>query len=296
MVVTSSIQGVVSSSLVRAVWVSVLSLTPVLHSLAAETGSLAPPILLAQSFKGTVVVADYWVSEKLDGVRAVWDGQTLRFRSGRVVPAPAWFLAGLPAEPLDGELWMGRGRFEALAGAVRRLQPRDEDWRQIEYRVYEQPGGSGSFTDRVARLASIATRGAASWVVPAEQFRLADRAALEARLQQVVALGGEGLMLHKADAPWLTGRQDVLLKFKPHEDAEATVLAHLPGKGRLAGRVGALLVQDATGRRFQVGSGLDDALREHPPAVGARITYRFRARTRDGVPRFPTYLRQEEIF
>lgn len=294
MVVTSSIQNVVSSSLVRAAWVGVLSLLPAVPALAAASDG--PPLLLAQVPKGPLVVADYWVSEKLDGVRAVWDGQHLRFRSGRLVPAPAWFLAGLPPEALDGELWMGRGRFEALAGAVRRLQPRDEEWRQIQYRVYEQPGGAGSFTERVARLAGIQQRGAASWVLPAEQFRLADRAALEARLQQVIALGGEGLMLHKADAPWLTGRQDVLLKFKPHEDAEATVLAHLAGKGRLAGQVGALLVEDAEGRRFQVGSGLDDVLRAHPPAVGTRITYRFRARTRDGLPRFPTYLRQEEIF
>jgi hypothetical protein len=70
-------------------------------------GSLAPPLLLAERYRDGIDVPDYWISEKLDGVRAVWDGRALRFRSGNPVPAPQWFLDGLPAEALDGELWLG---------------------------------------------------------------------------------------------------------------------------------------------------------------------------------------------
>lgn len=41
---------------------------------------------------------------------------------------------------------------------------------------------------------------------------------------------------------------------------------------------------------FNVGTGLSDKLRKNPPAIGAIITYRFQELTKDGVPRFPSYI------
>ncbi len=262
----------------------------------AAAGVAAPPLLLAEVLRGDVDVTRYWVSEKLDGVRAVWDGRVLRFRSGRVVNAPAWFVAGLPPEPLDGELWMGRGRFEDLSGIVRRREPRDDDWRRVRFMVFEQPSGEGSFTERIARLQSIVARAGVPWLACVEQFRVADRPALQAKLDEVVAGGGEGLMLHLADAPYLTGRSDVLLKLKPLLDAEATVIAHLPGRGRLDGLMGALLVETDKGVRFQLGTGFTDAERRNPPPVGSLVTFVYRDLTQDGVPRFASYLRRREVF
>ena len=263
---------------------------------ARAAGPEAPPLLLAEVFRGDVALADYWVSEKLDGARALWDGQRLRFRSGRPVPAPAWFVAGLPPEPLDGELWIGRGRFAELSGIVRRQQPVDAAWRQVRFMVFELPGAAGSFTERVERLKTIVARAGVPWLQAVEQFRVADRAALQARLDAVVAAGGEGLMLHRADAPYLTGRSDALLKLKPRLDAEATVVAHLPGRGRLAGMMGALLVETPAGVRFQLGTGFTDAERREPPPVGAQVTYIYRELTRAGVPRFASYWRRREAF
>lgn len=263
---------------------------------AALAAPVAPPLLLAEVLRGDVALADYWVSEKLDGARALWDGQSLRFRSGRPVPAPAWFIAALPPEPLDGELWLGRGRFAELSGIVRRQQPRDDEWRQVRFMVFEQPDGAGSFTERVERLKAIVARAGVPWLQVVEQFRVADRAALQARLDAVVAGGGEGLMLHRADAPYVTGRSDALLKLKPRLDAEATVLAHLPGRGRLAGMMGALLVETPSGVRFQLGTGFTDAERREPPPVGAQVTFVYRELTRDGVPRFASYWRRREAF
>lgn len=263
---------------------------------AALAAPVAPPLLLAEVLRGDVALADYWVSEKLDGARALWDGQRLRFRSGRPVPAPEWFVAGLPPEPLDGELWLGRGRFAELSGIVRRQQPRDDEWRQVRFMVFEQPDGAGSFTERVERLKAIVARAGVPWLQVVEQFRVADRAALQARLDAVVAGGGEGLMLHRADAPYVTGRSDALLKLKPRLDAEATVLAHLPGRGRLAGMMGALLVETPSGVRFQLGTGFTDAERREPPPVGAQVTFVYRELTRDGVPRFASYWRRREAF
>jgi DNA ligase-1 len=263
---------------------------------SALAAPVAPPLLLAEELRGDVALADYWVSEKLDGARALWDGQRLRFRSGRAVPAPEWFVAGLPPEPLDGELWLGRGRFAELSGIVRRQQPRDDEWRQVRFMVFEQPDGAGSFTERVERLKAIVARAGVPWLQVVEQFRVADRAALQARLDAVVAGGGEGLMLHRADAPYVTGRSDALLKLKPRLDAEATVLAHLPGRGRLAGMMGALLVETPSGVRFQLGTGFTDAERREPPPVGAQVTFVYRELTRDGVPRFASYWRRREAF
>lgn len=263
---------------------------------SALAAPVAPPLLLAEVLRGDVALADYWVSEKLDGARALWDGQSLRFRSGRPVPAPAWFIAALPPEPLDGELWLGRGRFAELSGIVRRQQPRDDEWRQVRFMVFEQPDGAGSFTERVERLKAIVARAGVPWLQVVEQFRVADRAALQARLDAVVAGGGEGLMLHRADAPYVTGRSDALLKLKPRLDAEATVLAHLPGRGRLAGMMGALLVETPSGVRFQLGTGFTDAERREPPPVGAQVTFVYRELTRDGVPRFASYWRRREAF
>lgn len=263
---------------------------------SALAAPVAPPLLLAEVLRGDVALADYWVSEKLDGARALWDGQRLRFRSGRAVPAPEWFVAGLPPEPLDGELWLGRGRFAELSGIVRRQQPRDDEWRQVRFMVFEQPDGAGSFTERAERLKAIVARADVPWLQAVEQFRVADRAALQARLDAVVAGGGEGLMLHRADAPYVTGRSDALLKLKPRLDAEATVLAHLPGRGRLAGMMGALLVETPSGVRFQLGTGFTDAERREPPPVGAQVTFVYRELTRDGVPRFASYWRRREAF
>lgn len=262
----------------------------------AAPGSDAPPLLLAEVLRGDVDVSRYWVSEKLDGARALWDGHSLRFRSGRPVNAPAWFVAGLPEEALDGELWIARGRFEALSGIVRRRQPRDEDWRQVKFMVFELPDGAGSFSERIDRLRAIVERADVPWLQAVEQFRVADRAALQAKLDEVVAGGGEGLMLHRADAPYLTGRSDALLKLKPLLDAEATVIAHLPGRGRLEGMMGALLVETAQGVRFQLGTGFSDAQRRDPPPVGSQVTFSYRDLTRDGVPRFASYLRRRENF
>ncbi|NMG54439.1 DNA ligase [Aromatoleum aromaticum] len=259
----------------------------------AETAS-GPAATLAMVYRDDVDPAAYWVSEKLDGVRALWDGRVLRFRSGLPIAAPQWFLDGLPREPLDGELWIGRRSFEQLSGVVRKQQPVDDEWRQVRYMVFEMPEAPGSFTARIARIRAV-TAGGPSWLDAVEQFRVTDRAALRRRFERVVAAGGEGLMLHRADAPWVAGRSDVLLKLTPWLDAEARVVAHRPGKGRLQGMLGALEVETPDGRRFRIGSGFSDAQRRAPPAIGTSVTYRYRELTAKGLPRFPRYLRVREL-
>lgn len=252
---------------------------------------IAPSLLLAERYRSDIDVSRYWVSEKLDGVRASWDGKTLQFRSGNRVPAPQWFLDALPAQPLDGELWLGRGTFDQLSAIVRRQSPDDAEWRRVRYMIFELPHASGSFTERVEQIKAIAAAANLPWLQAVPQFRLTDAAALQKRLRDIVRSGGEGLMLHRDDAAYETGRSSALLKVTPWLDAEASVVAHLPGKGKYAGMVGALRMELPDGRRFSLGSGLSDALRRNPPPVGTLVTYRYRELTKNGMPRFPRYLR-----
>lgn len=248
--------------------------------------------LLAKTAPAGIDPKPYLVSEKLDGVRALWDGTTLRFRSGRTVAAPAWFLAALPKAPLDGELWIARRSFDVLSATVRRAEPVDAEWRRITYRVFELPAGEGTFEQRSEKLKVFAS----DIVVPVEQQRLQSNAELRAKLKQVVDAGGEGLVLHRADAPLASGRSDLLLKLKPHADAEAVVVGHEPGKGRLAGQLGALELQTPEGVRFKLGTGFTDTQRRNPPPVGSTVTYRYRDLTPSGKPRFASFLRVAEKF
>lgn len=267
--------------------------------LAGRTAAAASrphqPVLATDWAPGTDP-GGWLVSEKFDGVRALWDGERLRFRSGRDIAAPAWFLARLPRLPLDGELWLARGRFDALSGIVRSTVPDDPAWRQISYQVFELPGAGGVFQDRARQLVQrVAAQG---WppLQAVAQTRVKDAGTLQRRLDEVMAAGGEGLVLHQALAPEVSGRTPLLCKFKPLQDAEAVVVGHLPGRGRLAGRVGALQVQASDGRRFQIGTGLSDAQRADPPAVGTRITYTHQGLTGQGQPRFASYLRPAPVF
>lgn len=254
------------------------------------------PLQLAREAPADIDPRGWLVSEKLDGARAWWDGEQLRFRSGIPIQAPAWFTQRLPRTPLDGELWLGRGCFEDLVGAVRRQAPDDAAWRELRYQVFDLPGAPGPFEQRAARLRALVERAGWAGLEAVEQRLVPDRAALRAWLDHVVEGGGEGLMLHRAQALWRPGRSPDLLKLKTSQDDEAVVIGHVPGRGRLAGQLGALRVRDAQGREFLLGTGMDDALRRHPPPVGSLVSYTYQGRTGQGLPRFASYLRERPAF
>lgn len=258
----------------------------------AQDISVSPPaLMLAKYWQSGVDPAAFLLSEKLDGVRAFWDGHTLRFRSGRRIAAPDWFTSALPATALDGELWLGRGSFDRLSGIVRRNTPVDVEWREVRYMIFDLPGATDTFALRVQHMNQVVMVARQPWLQVVVQQRVLDAAALQALLQQKVQDGGEGLVLHRANALWSPGRSDALLKLKPMPDEEARVVAHLPGKGRNQGHMGALLLEMSNGQRFALGTGFADAQRVNPPPVGSLVTYRYRDRTPKGLPRFASFLR-----
>lgn len=256
-------------------------------SLAVEK----PKLLLAGIYSDSLDVRDYWVSEKLDGVRAYWNGKQLISRNGNVYPAPQWFIADFPAIALDGELWLAREQFEKTLSIVSQQQADDTLWQQMTYYVFELPEGAGTFSQRIKQLERIIADQNSPYLKIVPQFRLANREALYKKLHDTVKEGGEGLMLHHQDALYSTGRNGDLLKLKPYQDAEAQIVDYRLGKGKYQGQVRSLVVETEQGKRFAIASGLNNALRQNPPAIGTLITFQYNGFTKNGIPRFARFLR-----
>ncbi len=250
----------------------------------------APALLLANVWNPSIDPTGWWLSEKYDGLRGYWDGRKLWSRKGNAITAPEAFLAELPnGVPLDGELWMGRGMFEETISVVRSQTP-DERWRRVRFMVFDAPQAPGAFEQRMEFLRATLPAGN-QFVKLVAQERCAGAKQLLAERDRIVALGGEGLMLRQPDSEYEGRRSPTLLKVKPFDDGEATVIAHIAGKGKYAGKLGSVRVETADGHRFSVGAGFSDAQRAAPPTVGEVITYRFRGLTEKGLPRFPTFVR-----
>lgn len=248
-----------------------------------------PPLLLAESWDNAADLSGWWMSEKLDGVRAYWDGKQILSRQGNIYHAPDWFLEGLPAVPLDGELWLGRKKFQRTVSIVRR-QDKSDLWHEVRYLVFDAPSAGGGFEDRL-RFIQDALAGRNQDVIRAHEHALCNGIpGLRAELARVEALGGEGLMLRQPRSEYHAGRSASLLKVKTFRDAEAVVLGHQAGEGRHKGRLGALLVRMAGGVEFAVGTGFSDVERASPPGIGATITFRYQELSDAGVPRFPSFI------
>jgi DNA ligase-1 len=257
---------------------------------APATENQTPHLLLANVWTPSIDPTGWWMSEKYDGLRAWWDGQKLWSRKGNLIQAPDYFLAELPRDiALDGELWIGHGKFEETMSIVRSEKP-DDRWKGVRYMVFDAPAAKGTFEQRMQFLRATVWEGN-PFVRVVAQERCQGATQLLAERDRVVREGGEGLMLRQPESAYEAGRSPTLLKVKPFDDAEATVIAHELGKGKFAGKLGALRVRTDDGREFSIGTGLTDADRESPPPVGTVITYRFQGLTAKGLPRFPTYFR-----
>jgi len=272
-------------------WARLARLAITVAALSANAAQ-PPSVTLAETYERGVDVREYWVSEKYDGVRGYWDGERLLTRGGMAIEPPDWFTAGWPDEALDGELWTNHGEFARVSGIVRRHVPDHADWRTVSYRVFDLPDHGGDFDTRVPALRAAVAAIDKPWVVAVRQFHVADADALDTAFQDVLAHGGEGLILHRGSAVYSAGRSDDLLKLKPFTDAEAKVVGINPGSGRIDGLMGSLDVVTPDGRTFAIGSGFTDEQRADPPAMGTWITYRHTGETATGLPRFARFLRR----
>lgn len=247
-----------------------------------------PKLLLAHKWDGVTDVTGWWMSEKLDGVRAFWTGETFLSRLGNEFMAPTWFTDELGSEPLDGELWVDRGEFQRTVSIVRR-QDRSDHWQEVRFVVFDAPGqGKHRFEDRVDFVQEHVE--GMEWTSALAHIPCKGEKHLRDELARIEGLGGEGLMLRQPESKYVAGRSTSLLKVKTFHDAEGVVVGHVPGKGKHKGRCGALILERPDGTRFNVGTGMSDKERENPPDVGAVVTYRYQELTKAGVPRFPSFI------
>ena len=231
----------------------------------------------------------YFVSEKLDGIRARWTGNQLLTRGGHLIYSPAWFTRQWPAIPLDGELWVGRARFEDVSSIVLSQTP-DERWHEVVFKLFDIPDKTRPFEQRVTHMKALVKEVNQAWFGMIPQYTLTTIAALELALDEVTQKGGEGLMLHHRKAKYVQGRASHLLKVKRYQDSEARVLSYIEGKGEISGLMGALSVMTPDGITFKLGSGFSMAQRRSPPAIGSIVTYKYYGVTKNGKPRFASFL------
>ncbi|WP_432455554.1 MULTISPECIES: DNA ligase [unclassified Agarivorans] len=248
-----------------------------------------PPLVLASEYQQGLQLERYWVCEKYDGVRAYWNGQQLLSRSGRTISIPHELQQQLPAFALDGELWLGRGKFSELVGLIHRQQSKFEQWQKVQFMVFDLPHHPGNYRSRYQQLQGLAKQ--ANFIRIPEYHNYPGRTQLAQELQKISAEGGEGLMLRDPNSFYLATRSHALIKYKAYQDGEAEVVAYSAGKGKYQGMLGALVVQDRQGQRFKIGSGLTDQLRVSPPPLGSLIEYRYNGLSSHGKPRFARFIR-----
>ena len=272
-------------------------------SVASVKASEKPSLLLLKTHQADQVVKGWVMSEKLDGVRAYWDGKQLLSRNGNAFAAPAWFTADFPAFELDGELWLNRSAFSETVSIVKRSQPH-EGWRNLTYQIFEVPNQAGGLLKRLSVLHRYLEINPIVHIKLIKQIPILSKKQVQAELYRVMELGGEGLVLRNPDTLYQAGRSSSALKLKPKEDAECRVLGYTKGQGKYQGQVGALVCEIVTGqfshlrlssdRVIKIGSGLSDVDRQAPPGKGSVITFQYMGLTKNGLPRFPVFLRVRE--
>ena len=162
----------------------------------------APPLLLAHAWDNAEDLTDWWMSEKLDGVRAFWDGKRFLSRQGNEFHAPDWFTAGLPETPLDGELWIERRKFQRTVSIVRR-QDKSDHWKEVRYLVFDAPQQNGAFEERMQYLQeALLAKKISEYIEFHAHQRCHGLTHLREELARVESLGGEGREFCKREPPF----------------------------------------------------------------------------------------------
>lgn len=234
-----------------------------------------------------------WVmSQKYDGVRAIWNGKELKTKNGNTIKVPSDFILSLPNFALDGELWSGVGEFEFIASTVLDEKPNLIAWQKIKYMVFDAPTFNGNLKERMANLDQFLHKNPSEFIIPIRQIKIRDNSHAFAFLDEIVSIGGEGVVVRDPNAKYESGRSNKILKLKKWRDSECKISAINSGKGKFKGAMGSVDCIDIfNGVKFKIGSGFSDEIRQNPPKIGTIITYKFANLTKNSKPRFPVFLR-----
>ena len=243
-------------------------------------------LLLLKTYKNQDI-AGWVMSEKLDGIRAYWDGKNLYFRGGGIIHVPKWFTKDYPSFELDGELWSKRGDFENISAIVRDKIPDENMWKNIKHYIFEVPNAKGGLLQRLKKAKPY--ENSIIKIIP--QIKIKSKKHLYTFLKEIEQKGGEGVVVRDPDAPYISKRTSKALKVKSFKDAECEVVGYTKGKGKFKGMIGAIKCRLPDKTMFKIGSGLDVQTRKDPPNIGDIITFKYKELTKYGKPKFPVYLR-----
>ena len=252
-------------------------------------------------------VSGWLASEKLDGVRAYWDGENLLSRQGKKLNAPLSFTKNFPKFALDGELYAKELKFEEIQATVMDKLPDEKAWQRLKFHIFDVPEASGGLLTRLEVLAKFLKNEPNQNLIIIKQIKMRDNAQFLKFTESIIAKGGEGAVVREPNTPYERKRSKNALKFKKFKDAECEVIAINKGSGKYVKFAGSLTCKvlggkDAeekagepkSGTIFKIGSGLSDEKRQNPPKIGSIITYKFQNLTANGKPRFPIFLRVRE--
>ena len=244
-----------------------------------------PELFLLNNYSKDMNVSGWYMSEKLDGVRAYWDGEKLFSRSGKLFAVPGFFTKDFPKIELDGELWSKRDDFSNIVSIVNRKKAHD-GWKNLTYNVFEVPNAKGRLIERLSRVKE------SQYIRVIKQQKVENRNALDKFLKLVQEKTGEGIVVRDASLPYYSGRKNSALKVKSYIDTECEVIAYTKGKGKYENLLGALVCKLKNSSIIKIGSGFSNEERTNPPKIGAIITFKYYGLTSKGNPRFPIYLRE----
>ena len=258
---------------------------PLLLLLSVALFAAKPNILLLKTYKDQNLTG--WVmSEKLDGIRAYWDGKHLLSRNGKIIHAPKWFLKDYPPFAIDGELWTKRNDFENISSIVRDKVP-SKAWSEIKHYIFEVPNANGNLYLRLKKVKPFVSQN----IKIISQYKIKNKQSMQDFLKEVEDEGGEGLVVRDPNAPYINKRTSKALKVKTFLDAECEVIALKKGKGKYNDVLGSLKCKLNNGITFYIGSGFSDTERSHPPKIGDQVTFKYQSLTKYNKPRFPIFLR-----
>ncbi|XPV69614.1 MAG: DNA ligase [Halarcobacter sp.] len=242
-------------------------------------------------YKGDENIQEWLMSEKLDGIRAYWNGKELLTRKGKKIYPPKWFIKNFPKFELDGELWSKRSDFENIQSIVMDKTP-SKKWENISYNIFEVPHAKGNFKQRLQKIKQWFEKNKNPKVVIIKQIKIKNKNHLDKFLKDIISKGGEGVIIKNPLPSYESGRSANILKVKKFQDMEGEVVAiNISKKTKV---LKSLVVKLKNGIKFNLGIGFSKNQRENPPKIGSIVTFKYYGFTKKGKPKFASFLHLRE--
>lgn len=229
------------------------------------------------------------MSEKLDGIRAYWDGEKFRTRQNIPIYAPDWFTKNFPPFQLDGELWTTQNDFENIQSIVLSKNS-NKRWKKITYNIFEVPYAKGNFLKRLEKVQVWFLKNNNPQVKIIEQIYCKNTQELNKFLNNIIKKNGEGVMLKNPNISYESGRSSNILKVKKFQDAEGKIIGINYNKTLLK----SLIIELPNKVRFNLGNGFSKIQRENPPKIGAIVTFKYYGLTKNKKPKFASFLHERK--